>query len=681
MATTDLARIVVLGARGHGKNTLAAALVATRASIGLATPSRLTTYVEYRSAKRRYWQFAPPPECDLPASLFSMPCMDAAVLMVSLETGVEPQTREHLLVARGAGVRQVVLFLNHRDAVDDAELVHLAMDEAGHAVEDAGLSLAATVVGGPLRALDHPHHGSARRCIDELVAELDRLPLAPRDETAPFLMSLQQSFVVGGRGHYVVGVVERGSVALDEDVELVGEHEREQVQFVLMEVDRQSAAVARAGDELGVLLRGCDQTPEFYLVAAQPGTIEVHERFAADLQVLRDAVVNNQQLSCCVRASVCGARVLTPRAVTAGTAARVEIVLNRALPLAHQSPFVLRDELGTVAIGHVVLPNGMPSARTVERKVAPKQVLQRVQQAAPGVGSATVSTFVEALLRKEPLARLALDDVDAAIVQIDAQVEGQLEPIMAHPSLRALERIWRALYDFVEPAVARRADGSGEVDILNVSRQELWEDFDDSPSVPRSGLSKLVYSAEFGSFGGRPYAAMMLDELLTAGDDDLWLLQQAAAVAHRACAVLIARVADRDLEQRFRDSHGSRFVVLTDVSPYRVAADIRESFHRYGWGAHAGWRTVDDQLGDIMIIARFVQSMLALQRGWCGVWKTPADIERNLLAWLGDYDALVGSSLVVRELPEDPSRFVFELALRPRWSQQPLVFEGHIDRE
>jgi elongation factor Tu len=217
--------------------------------------------------------------------------MDGAILVVSAADGPMPQTREHILLARQVGVPAIVVFLNKVDLVDDPELLELVELEVRELLTKyefpgdktpiiRGNSLAATKVTTP----DDP----ACKCIDELLAALDSfVPEPVRVLDMPYLMPVEDVFSIEGRGTVVTGRVERGIVKVGEDVEIVGLRPTQKTVATGVEMFRKLLDEGRAGDNIGVLLRGTKKEDvERGQVLAKPGSITPHTKFEAEMYVL-----------------------------------------------------------------------------------------------------------------------------------------------------------------------------------------------------------------------------------------------------------------------------------------------------------------------------------------------------------------------------------------------------------
>ena len=215
--------------------------------------------------------------------------MDGAVLLLSAADGPMPQTREHILLARQVGVPNVVVFINKVDVVDDPELIDLVELETRDLLTKLGFDGEATqfVRGSARAALAAPDDPQERRCIEELLAALDRLPEPVRIHDRPFLMPVEGVFTITGRGTVVTGRVEQGRIQTGEKVEVLGGGERRESVVTSIEAFNQVQPQAEAGHNVGLLLRGVKSTEvgRGHVVAA-PRSITPHAKFRGEVYVL-----------------------------------------------------------------------------------------------------------------------------------------------------------------------------------------------------------------------------------------------------------------------------------------------------------------------------------------------------------------------------------------------------------
>jgi elongation factor Tu len=298
--------IGTIGHIDHGKTTLTAAITKCQADLGLAdfTPfdqidkapeerergiTIAIAHVEYETANRHYAHVDCPGHADYIKNMITGAAqMDGAILVVSAADGPMPQTREHVLLARQVGVPFIVVFLNKADMVDDPELldlVELEVRELLSSYEFPGDDVP-VVVGSALKALEGDPEAVAK--IAELMAACDSyIPEPERDVDKPFLMPIEDVFSITGRGTVVTGRVERGTLAKMSEVEIVGIHDTRKTVATDLEMFRKLLDEVRAGDNVGVLLRGIDKEDvERGQVLAKPGSITPHTDFEAQVYIL-----------------------------------------------------------------------------------------------------------------------------------------------------------------------------------------------------------------------------------------------------------------------------------------------------------------------------------------------------------------------------------------------------------
>ena len=217
--------------------------------------------------------------------------MDGAILVVAADDGPMPQTREHILLARQVGVPTIVVFLNKCDMVDDPELIELVELELRELLSKYDFPGDDTPIirGSALRALesDNPDSEDAK-CVFELMAAIDSfIPEPKRDIDKPFLMPVEDVFSISGRGTVVTGRVDRGVVKVGEAVEIVGIRPTQKTVCTGVEMFRKLLDEGRAGDNIGVLLRGTKREEvERGQVVAHPGSITPHTKFRAEVYIL-----------------------------------------------------------------------------------------------------------------------------------------------------------------------------------------------------------------------------------------------------------------------------------------------------------------------------------------------------------------------------------------------------------
>ena len=297
-----------IGHVDHGKTTLTAAITTIMAKkfggeakaydqIDAAPEERArgitisTAHVEYESDARHYAHVDCPGHADYVKNMITGAAqMDGAILVVSAADGPMPQTREHILLARQVGVPYVVVFMNKADMVDDKELLELVEMEVRDLLsyyEFPGDDIP-VVIGSALKALEGDTSEIGVPAVEKLVAEMDRyIPEPIRNIDKPFLLPIEDVFSISGRGTVVTGRVESGIVKVGEEVEIVGIRPTTKTTCTGVEMFRKLLDEGRAGDNLGVLLRGTKRDDiERGQVLAKPGTIKPHTKFEAEVYVL-----------------------------------------------------------------------------------------------------------------------------------------------------------------------------------------------------------------------------------------------------------------------------------------------------------------------------------------------------------------------------------------------------------
>jgi elongation factor Tu len=297
-----------IGHVDHGKTTLTAALTTTMATkfggetkaydqIDNAPEERArgitiaTAHVEYESDTRHYAHVDCPGHADYVKNMITGAAqMDGAILVVSAADGPMPQTREHILLARQVGVPYIVVYMNKADMVDDAELLELVEMEVRDLLSSYDFPGDDTpiVIGSALKALEGDTSEIGIPSIEKLVTEMDAyIPEPERDTDKPFLMPIEDVFSISGRGTVVTGRVERGVIKVGEEIEIVGIKDTAKTTCTGVEMFRKLLDEGRAGDNVGVLLRGTKRDEvERGQVLCHPGTITPHTKFEAEVYVL-----------------------------------------------------------------------------------------------------------------------------------------------------------------------------------------------------------------------------------------------------------------------------------------------------------------------------------------------------------------------------------------------------------
>ncbi|MBK7601776.1 MAG: elongation factor Tu [Acidobacteria bacterium] len=296
-----------IGHVDHGKTTLTAAITKVLAknnpkisfrsfdSIDNAPEEKArgitiaTAHVEYQTANRHYAHVDCPGHADYVKNMITGAAqMDGAILVVSAADGPMPQTREHILLARQVGVPAMVVFMNKVDAVDDPELldlVELEVRELLSKYEFPGDEIP-IIRGSALGALNGEEQWE--KTVEELMAQVDvYIPTPTRQIDKPFLMPVEDIFSISGRGTVATGRIERGIVKVGETVEIVGIRDTKNSVVTGVEMFKKLLDEGRAGDNVGLLLRGVDRKEiERGQVIAKPGSITPHTKFKAEAYVL-----------------------------------------------------------------------------------------------------------------------------------------------------------------------------------------------------------------------------------------------------------------------------------------------------------------------------------------------------------------------------------------------------------
>src|SRR5438046_2850903 len=302
-----------IGHVDHGKSTLTAAIVHVQARKNLAkaisyaeitkggtvrdatkTVTIAVSHVEYETATRHYAHVDCPGHADYVKNMITGAAqMDGAILVVSAADGPMPQTREHILLARQVGVPAIVVFLNKCDMVDDPELLELVELEVRELLSkyDFPGDDCPVIKGSALLALqseEFTREDAAHKPLWELMDAVDSwIPTPVRDNDKPFLMSIEDVFTITGRGTVVTGRVERGTLKINEPVEVVGLRPTRQTIATDLEQFHKKCDIIYGGDNAGMLLRGVNRTDvERGQVAAKPGSIKPHTKFQGELYML-----------------------------------------------------------------------------------------------------------------------------------------------------------------------------------------------------------------------------------------------------------------------------------------------------------------------------------------------------------------------------------------------------------
>ncbi len=298
--------IGTIGHVDHGKTTLTAAITTVLAREGLSeirdyasidsAPEEKargitinTAHIEYQTANRHYAHVDCPGHADYVKNMITGAAqMDGAILVVSAADGAMPQTREHILLAGQVGVPKMVVFLNKSDMVDDEELIELVEMEIRELLDEYNFPGDETpiIVGSALKALQGDAEHEAK--IMELMQAVDDyIPLPERPTDKPFLMPVEDVFTITGRGTVVTGRVDRGTIKVNEKIEIIGIRDTKEAVVTGVEMFRKLLDFAQAGDNVGLLLRGIsrDQVQRGQVIA-KPKSVTPHTKFTAQVYVL-----------------------------------------------------------------------------------------------------------------------------------------------------------------------------------------------------------------------------------------------------------------------------------------------------------------------------------------------------------------------------------------------------------
>ena len=250
-----------------------------------------TAHVEYESEHRHYAHVDCPGHADYVKNMITGAAqMDGAILVVSAADGPMPQTREHILLARQVGVPYIVVYMNKADMVDDEELLELVEMEIRDLLSSYEFPGDDTpiVIGSALKALEGDTSELGTQSVIKLVAAMDEyIPEPERAVDGDFLMPVEDVFSISGRGTVVTGRVERGLIKVGEEVAIVGMRETAKTTCTGVEMFRKLLDEGRAGDNIGVLLRGTKRDEvERGQVLCKPGSITPHTNFEAEVYVL-----------------------------------------------------------------------------------------------------------------------------------------------------------------------------------------------------------------------------------------------------------------------------------------------------------------------------------------------------------------------------------------------------------
>ena len=377
-----------IGHVDHGKTTLTAAITATLSNRLGDLPANksvafdqidnapeekargitiATSHQEYETENRHYAHVDCPGHADYVKNMITGAAqMDGAILVVAATDGPMPQTKEHILLARQVGVDNIVVFLNKCDMVDDAEMIELVEMEVREELSkrDFDGDNAKIIHGSALKALEDPAGEWGDKIMD-LMAALDSKIAEPQRETdKTFLMSVEDVFSIKGRGTVATGRIEQGIVKTGEEVAIVGIKDTRKVTVTGVEMFKKMLDEGRAGDNVGLLLRGIEREEiERGQVIAKPGTITPHTEFEAEVYILskeeggrHTPFFKGYKPQFFIRTTDVTGEILLPdgvEMVMPGDNAKFKVVLGVPIALDEQTRFAIREGGRTVGAGVV----------------------------------------------------------------------------------------------------------------------------------------------------------------------------------------------------------------------------------------------------------------------------------------------------------------------------------------
>jgi len=377
-----------IGHVDHGKTTLTAAISAVLASKGLAefkdfdgidnAPEErergitiATSHIEYETENRHYAHVDCPGHADYVKNMITGAAqMDGAILVVSAADGPMPQTREHILLSRQVGVPYIVVFMNKSDMVDDEELLELVemeirelLDEYDFPGDDTPI-----IAGSALKALEEAKDGNVGEWgekIMELMAAVDSyIPTPVRETDKDYLMPVEDVFSISGRGTVVTGRIEKGTVKVGEEIEIVGIKDTQKTIVTGVEMFHKELDQGEAGDNCGILLRGTKKEDvERGMVLCKPGSITPHTDFEAEVYILskeeggrHTPFFNNYRPQFYVRTTDVTGSITLPEGtemVMPGDNVKINVALITPVALDEGTRFAIREGGRTVGAGVV----------------------------------------------------------------------------------------------------------------------------------------------------------------------------------------------------------------------------------------------------------------------------------------------------------------------------------------
>jgi elongation factor Tu len=380
--------IGTIGHVDHGKTTLTAAISAVLASKGLCefkdydgidnAPEEkergitiATSHIEYETENRHYAHVDCPGHADYVKNMITGAAqMDGAILVVSAADGPMPQTREHILLSRQVGVPYIVVFMNKADMVDDEELLELVEMEIREllSVYDFPGDDTPIVSGSALRALEEAKVGTIGAWAEKILALMDAvdsyIPEPTRETDKDFLMPVEDVFSISGRGTVVTGRIERGTIKVGQEVEIVGIRNTQKTTVTGVEMFRKEMDQGEAGDNCGILLRGTKKEDvERGMVLCKPGSITPHTKFTAEIYVLskeeggrHTPFFNNYRPQFYVRTTDVTGSISLPEGtemVMPGDNVKITVELINPIAMEEGTRFAIREGGRTVGAGVV----------------------------------------------------------------------------------------------------------------------------------------------------------------------------------------------------------------------------------------------------------------------------------------------------------------------------------------
>jgi elongation factor Tu len=380
--------IGTIGHVDHGKTTLTAAISAVLATKGLAelkdydgidnAPEEkergitiATSHIEYETENRHYAHVDCPGHADYVKNMITGAAqMDGAILVVSAADGPMPQTREHILLSRQVGVPYIVVFMNKQDMVDDEELLELVEMEIRELLDEYEFPGDDTpvVAGSALKALEEAKEGKVGEWgekILELMAAVDEyIPTPERETDKDFLMPVEDVFSISGRGTVATGRIERGTIKVGEEIEIVGIRDTQKTTVTGVEMFRKEMDQGEAGDNVGILLRGTKKEDiERGMVLCKPGSITPHTKFTPEIYVLskeeggrHTPFFNNYRPQFYVRTTDVTGSITLPEGtemVMPGDNVKITVELIAPIALEEGTRFAIREGGRTVGAGVV----------------------------------------------------------------------------------------------------------------------------------------------------------------------------------------------------------------------------------------------------------------------------------------------------------------------------------------